>query len=72
MERGIEAGYFRPEINIKIMARMRVDQIEAGFDPHLFPAAVFNLWEVQSQLLTHFNQGICTMKGIGELNRTKT
>ncbi|MGZ3929736.1 MAG: TetR/AcrR family transcriptional regulator [Mucilaginibacter sp.] len=71
LSKGIKQGYVRPEIDVKVMARMRVMQVEMGFNPSIFPAGEFNLWKVQRQLLEHFNYGICTIKGYKLLNEYK-
>lgn len=60
---GIEQGYFRPEIKIDILAKMRLEQIEMGFDPHIFSIAQHTLVEVQLELLDHFIRGVLTNKG---------
>ncbi|HAL81214.1 MAG TPA: TetR/AcrR family transcriptional regulator [Mucilaginibacter sp.] len=63
LEKGIKQGYIRPEIDVKVIARMRVNQVELGFNNSVFPAAEFNTWKVQQQFHEHFNYGICTLKG---------
>jgi AcrR family transcriptional regulator len=69
--KGMKQGYIRPDIDVKIMARMRVIQVEMGFDTSIFPMAEFNPWKVQVQFLEHFNYGICTLKGYKLLNQYK-
>jgi len=69
--KGKKLGYIRPEIDVKIMARMRVNQVEMGFNTSLFPIAEFSTWKVQYQFLEHFNYGICTLKGYKLLNQYK-
>ncbi len=71
LNKGINQGYIRPDIDVKIMARMRVSQVETGFNTQIFPMAEFNPWKVQSQFLEHFNYGICTLKGYKLLNKYK-
>jgi AcrR family transcriptional regulator len=71
LSKGIKQGYIRPDIDVKILARMRVAQVEMGFNPTLFPVAEFNTWRVQHQFLEHFNFGICTLKGYKLLNQYK-
>jgi hypothetical protein len=56
---------------VKIIARMRVAQVEMGFNANLFPVAEFSTWKVQYQFLEHFNYGICTLKGYKLLNQYK-
>ncbi|MEN2284432.1 TetR/AcrR family transcriptional regulator [Algoriphagus sp. SE2] len=63
LERGKELGYFRPEINSPLLAKMRVDQISAGFDLANFRDSKFSLMELQVSVLDHFLHGIFTEKG---------
>src|ERR1700749_1872451 len=60
LNKGIKQGYVRPDIDVKIMSRMRVSEVEVGFNTAIFPVAEFNTWKVQYQLLEHFIYGICT------------
>ena len=68
---GIKQGYIRTNIDVKILARMRVAQVELGFDTKLFPISEFSTWHVQFQFLEHFIFGICTLKGHKLLNKYK-
>jgi TetR/AcrR family transcriptional regulator, cholesterol catabolism regulator len=43
---------------------MRMEQIEMGFDPHLFPPGKFSLIEVELTMLDHYIRGILTSKGL--------
>ena len=61
--RGIAEGFYRPEINIDIVSRMRVNAINTGFDPSIFPENEFNLTEVHFQLFQIYLYGIATEKG---------
>lgn len=63
LTQGIQQGYIRPDIDVKIIAKMRVAQVEMGFNAAIFPIAEFNVWKVQQQMLEHFNYGICTIEG---------
>jgi len=71
LTKGIQQGYIRPDIDVKIIARMRVSQVEMGFNTSIFPMSEFNPWKVQVQFLEHFNYGICTLKGYKLLNQYK-
>lgn len=63
LDRGIELGYFRPEIDSKIMAKVRINQISSAFDPANFTDSNFNFVEEQMVLMDHFLHGIFTEKG---------
>ncbi|MDB5124252.1 MAG: hypothetical protein JWP94_2381 [Mucilaginibacter sp.] len=71
LTKGIKQGYIRSDIDVKIIARMRVSQVELGFNTAIFPVAEFSTWKVQYQFLEHFNYGICTLKGYKLLNQYK-
>jgi AcrR family transcriptional regulator len=71
LAKGITEGYIRPDIDVKILARMRMNQVEMGFNQELFPVAEFSPWKVQTQFLEHFNYGICTLEGYKLLNQHK-
>jgi len=68
---GIEQGYIRPDIDVRVMARMRVNQVELGFNTNVFPLAEYSPWKIQHQFLEHFNYGICTLKGYQLLEQHK-
>jgi AcrR family transcriptional regulator len=61
---GIEEGFFRVDIKVEILVRMRMEQIEIGFDPQLFPPNKFSLIEVELTMLDHYIRGILTPKGL--------
>ncbi len=61
---GIEQGFFRPEIKVDILAKMRMEQIELGFDPQIYPPNKFTVVEVELTLLDHFIRGVLTEKGL--------
>ena len=69
--RGMKQDYIRPEVNSKILAHMRMAQVEMGFNPAFFPPEKFNILEVQLATLEHFLYGICTLKGHKLINKYK-
>lgn len=71
MEKGIKEGLYRKDYSIKILARLRVEEIELVMNPKFYPPTKYNLQEVQAQLLDHFLHGICTLKGHKLLNKYK-
>lgn len=62
--RGIEEGLYRNDINIEILAKMRLELVEIGFDPQVFPTAKFNMMDIQLVFLDHFIRGVVTEKGL--------
>ena len=69
IRKGIEQGFFRSDINLEIIARMRIEQVELSFNPDVFPPAEFNIRDVHIQLFQHFLLGICTPLGYEEFNK---
>lgn len=63
LERGKKLGYFREEINSEILAKMRVNQISAAFDPTYFNTSSHSLLDLQVEMMNHFLHGIFTEKG---------
>lgn len=63
LRQGIEKGYFRPDINPEILAIVRLETVQFGFDDQLFPRDKFDLTQVQLHILEHFVYGLLTDKG---------
>lgn len=71
IERGIREGLVRTDVNAKILAKLRIEQVEMGFNPAIFPPDKFKIVEVQVTMLDHFLLGICTIKGHKLFNKYK-
>lgn len=69
--RGIEEGIYRPELNIRIIAKLRAYQVEMAFNPAIFPPDRFNIIDVQMQMIDHFLHGVATIKGHQMINKYK-
>ncbi|MBP6533100.1 MAG: TetR/AcrR family transcriptional regulator [Bacteroidia bacterium] len=63
LRKGIKLELYRKEIKVKIIARLRIEMINLGFDTDVFPINQYNHAEVQVALLDHFLHGIVTLKG---------
>ncbi|REG78416.1 TetR/AcrR family transcriptional regulator [Algoriphagus antarcticus] len=63
IEKGKALGYFRPEINAKILANMRMDQISAAMNPSNNNRRDVSLLAMHMEMLDHFLHGIFTEKG---------
>lgn len=61
--RGIQEKLYRSDIHIKAMARLRIEEVEMGFNQDIFPSDQFSLVEVQVEMLKHFLLGISSIKG---------
>ena len=71
IKRGIKEGFVRTDVNAKILARLRIEEIQMGLSPIIFPPDKFKILEVQVAMLDHFLLGICTLKGHKLFNKYK-
>ena len=63
LKHGIKDGLYRSDINIKILARLRMEEIVMAMNPEIFSPHKYNHRQVQLELLDHFLHGIVTLKG---------
>jgi TetR/AcrR family transcriptional regulator, cholesterol catabolism regulator len=63
IERGKKEELYRPEVNMDVAAKMRLETMLLPFDEELFPKNKFSLVTVQQQLIEYFLFGIASMKG---------
>lgn len=63
LNKGKSEGLYRQEINVEIIARARIEQIQLAMNPEIFPPEKFSVKEIHSQLLLHYVHGISTLKG---------
>lgn len=71
LHKGIHQGLYRKDIDIPVMARLRIEQVEMGFNPEIFPPGKYNLANVHFALFDHFLHGITTLKGHKLINKYK-
>ncbi|MBS1636559.1 MAG: TetR/AcrR family transcriptional regulator [Bacteroidetes bacterium] len=71
IEKGKRDGYVRPDVNTRILSRLRMEEIELTFNAAVYPADKFSIVEVQLTLAEHFLYGICTFKGHKLINKYK-
>ncbi len=63
LKRGIEEGLFRPDINIEVMAKIRLEGLMMGFNTDIFSPSKFSLAEAQKLIIEHFLFGVASLKG---------
>jgi AcrR family transcriptional regulator len=63
LERGVREELYRPEINIEILTRFRIESMMLAFDTEIFPTNRTNLVNIQEEILEHFLFGLATPKG---------
>ena len=69
LARGIKEQLYRKDINIAILAKLRLEEVRLSFNPLVFEG--HTLEEVQLSLLEHFMLGITTIKGHTMANEYK-
>ncbi|RSK30188.1 TetR/AcrR family transcriptional regulator [Hymenobacter metallilatus] len=63
LRRGIAEGLFRADLDVEVLARLNLAQIEMAFDPQLYPAGQFTPMRVSRVFDEHFLLGVATLKG---------
>lgn len=71
IEKGKKDGLVRQDINTRILAHLRIEEISMAMSGQVFPHDKFNMLEVQLALTEHFLYGICTLKGHKLVNKYK-
>lgn len=63
IERGIQEELFRPEINVDVLSRFRLESMMIAFNMTVFPPRKYNLVEVTQEIIEHYLYGVATLKG---------
>ena len=71
MQRGIDEGLFRKEINMEILSIMRMEQVDMVFNQVAYAPGKFNLSEVMAEVTEHYLYGLCSLKGHALINQYK-
>ena len=69
--KGQKDGFIRKDINVKLLAKLRVENIEMSLQGQVFAHDKFNMVEVQLAITEHFLYGVCTLKGHKLINKHK-
>ena len=69
LRRGIAEGLFRADLDVAVIARLRLAQIEMQFDSNIYPPRQFGHELVSQVLLEHFMLGVATLKGHRLINQ---
>ena len=63
LQRGIKEELYRPEIDIEILSRFRVESMLMTFNPEFYISQKHNLAEVEQELIEHYLFGVASLKG---------
>jgi AcrR family transcriptional regulator len=69
LRRGMAEGLFRADLDVEVLARLNLAQIELAFDSELFPATQFSPLRVNRVFDEHFLLGVATLKGHKLINQ---
>lgn len=63
LEKGIEEGLFRSELNVDVITKFRVETMFIPFNQDIFPYGKYNLAQVEIETLELYLYGISTPEG---------
>lgn len=63
LERGIREELYRPELDVEILSRFRVESMLMAFNPEFYIGQKHGVAEVEQQLIEHFLYGIASPRG---------
>lgn len=69
LEKGIDLGLYRKEINKDLIARFYFAGMSSIKDVEIFNPKIFSVKEIQTNYLDYHLRGICTPKGIEKLEQ---
>ncbi|SMB85976.1 transcriptional regulator, TetR family [Hymenobacter roseosalivarius DSM 11622] len=69
LRRGIAEGLYRADLDVDVLARLRLAQIELAFNADFYPPRQFDPQRVQHICLEHFMLGSATLRGHKLINK---
>ncbi len=63
LERGIHEELYRPEINVEILARYRVETMLTAFNPEFQRSVKQSLLKIEEEIIMHYLFGLVSAKG---------
>ncbi|OSZ80996.1 hypothetical protein CAP36_07105 [Chitinophagaceae bacterium IBVUCB2] len=63
IEWGIKEELYRPDVNIDILSKYRIESIMIPFNVAVFPPGKYNLAKTSAILIENFTYGLATIKG---------
>jgi TetR/AcrR family transcriptional regulator, cholesterol catabolism regulator len=63
IEWGIKEELYRPDIDIDVLSKYRLESMMIGFNIAVFPPSKYNLADVTKIIIEHFVYGLSTIKG---------
>lgn len=72
LKRGMDEALYRPDLDIDILTRYRIESVMLAFNPEVFPNNRTHLVHIEQQLLELFLYGLATAKGQKLIQRYKS
>lgn len=69
--RGMSEGLYRKDIDIDIISKMRLEQVDMSFNYDVFPSTEYRYDKVMIELTEHFLYGLLSLKGHKLINQYK-
>lgn len=63
LEKGVKEEVYRPEIDVDVITRFRIESVMLPFNPEVFPNNRTHLLHIEEQLHDHYLYGLATSKG---------
>ncbi|HEX7902335.1 MAG TPA: TetR/AcrR family transcriptional regulator [Chitinophagaceae bacterium] len=63
IEWGIKDELYRPDLNVDVMCKFRLESMMIPFNVAVFPPGKYNLATVSEHIIEHFVYGLATIKG---------
>jgi len=71
IEWGIRDGYYREEINVDVITRLRIETLFFPFNQQIFPYGKYNVADVERETLEHYIYGLATPEGHALIKKYK-
>jgi TetR/AcrR family transcriptional regulator, cholesterol catabolism regulator len=72
LERGIREELYRPDIDVDVITRYRIESVMLAFNASIFPNNRTHLIHIEQQLFEQFLYGLATTKGQKLIQKYKT
>ena len=63
LEWGVSEELYRPDINIDVLSKFRLESMMIAFNIDLYPPSRYNLADVTTEIIEHFVFGVASLKG---------
>ena len=63
IEWGIQDELYRPDINVDVMSKYRIESMMIPFNISVFPSSKYNLAAISQMIIENFTYGLATIKG---------